>query len=76
MKFLNSKKKVILSAVAVLLISVSAFAGSTNQMGSDEETIFGKMFGTSCTVTGYQETCCKHTFWIAHSCETHPDGPR
>ncbi len=75
MKFLNSKKKVILSAVAVLFISISAFAGSTNQMGDDEKSIFGKMFGTSCSIIGYEVYCCKHTFWIAHSCTiTHSDG--
>jgi hypothetical protein len=75
MKLFNSKKKVVLSAVAVLLISVSAFAGSGTPSG-DEEAILGKFFGTSCSVTGYQETCCKHAFWISYGCETHPDGPR
>jgi hypothetical protein len=72
MKFFNSKKKVVLSAVAVLFISVAAFAGDGTK--EDDTPILGRRFwGSECTIEGYRETCCSYRFWINVGCgEPHP----
>jgi hypothetical protein len=49
-----------------LFISVATFAGGVPK--GDDEPFFGKMFGTSCEIYGYGFWCCKHTFWIEHTC--------
>jgi hypothetical protein len=68
MKKLSKAKKAVLM-LTMLLSLTAAFANdvSSNSVGN----FFDKMFGITCqTLMTGDEQCCRHTFWVSHSCFT------
>ena len=67
MNFIRKNKKIFL--VLAMLLSLTTTSAEDASVKTDN-SILGKMLGTSCESFLYVEQmyCCKHTFWIEHSC--------